>query len=233
VSRSGRRARTLAVAALVLGALAPPTAVSAQSLEGRAGGYVLLHRLLYHNVVYDQTGTVYGGDAAFRLGPLLLGASGWTGSLVADGAPPNGGVRVRTTAATLRVAVLPELLVGVQVEARRFASEAGVTVWRMKGWDVLFQPELGITGLRGVAEVAVLSSSAVREGPRMDVALQTTMGATYDARHLPLRLRLAYRFERYDMQSVGATDARLEQFRGLVAEVGLRPALFRGGRSHR
>ena len=72
-----------------------------------------------------------------------------------------------------------------------------------------------------------MRSSTVREGPKMDAALQTTMGIAYAAGFAPLLLRLAYRFERYDLSVSGASAQRLEQFGGVVAEVGLRLAVPR------
>jgi hypothetical protein len=227
VSAPSRASRALAVTALALGALAAPATLRGQSLEATLGPYALERRLEYHGEVYDQTGTVYGGTATLRWGAVMLDAGGWTGALSGREGLPNGDVRVRTTAASLHLAVTSAILVGAQVETRRFASEAGVVIWQMRGWDVLFHPELGLPGLQGVAEVSILSSSTVRGGPTMDVALQTTMGVAYSVRGAPLLLRLAYRFERYDLPTSGASSGRLEQFRGVVAEVGLHVAVHR------
>lgn len=221
-----RLAHALVAATLSLGALVPLPA-RAQAFDATLGPYALRRRFEYHGEVYDQTGTALGAAASVRWGRLSVGAAGWSGTLSAHGGLPNGDVRVRTTAASLHLSVTSAIFVGVRMETRRFAAAAGVTVWQLKGWDVLFHPELGLPGLQGVAEVAVLSSSTVREGPKMDAALQTTMGIAYAAGFAPLLLRLAYRFERYDLSVSGASAQRLEQFGGVVAEVGLRLAVPR------
>lgn len=221
---SRRRARRAGVAlALVLAAGLVPAAVPlrAQAFDGTAAGYSLQRRLAYRGGVYDQTGMVYGGAASVQVARVRLSAAGWTGSLAAAGGPPNGDAKLRTTAVSLHAVITSTLLLGYRVEARRFESDAGVTVWKLRGWDILLEPDLGIPGLRGLADVAVLSSSSVREGPAMDVALQTTMGVTFTPARSRVRVRLAYRFERYDIQGPTPATQRLEQFRGLIVEAGM------------
>lgn len=217
-----RAGRLAAVAALAAGALLAPRAARAQSVEGEAGSYTVLRRLSYRGAVFDQSGPAYGAAGSLQVGPVRIGASGWSASLSPDGGLPNTGVRVRTTAVTLHVALNPALLVGVREETRRFSSPAGVTLWQMKGVDVLFEPDFGIPGLRGVAEVAALGASAVRGGPNLNVAVQTTMGMTYAFAGGPLRVRLAYRFERYDVAITPPEPQRFDQFRGLMLDVGVR-----------
>lgn len=50
----------------------------------------------------------------------------------------------------------------------------------------------------------------------------SVLGATYTPPGTPLQVVLAYRFERYDIAATRLSVVRLEQFRGLVAEVGVR-----------
>ena len=192
-----------------------------------AGPYAIQRRFQYHGEVYDQTGTAIGASGALAWGRLSLGVAGWSGTLSGQGGLPNGDARVRTTSGSLHLALTSAIRFGVLLETRRFASDAGITVWQLKGWDVLFHPELGLPGLRGIAEVSELSSGTVRGGPKMDVAVQTTMGFSYAVRGTPIVLQLAYRFERYDLSITGASSERLEQFRGVLAEAGVRLAARR------
>jgi hypothetical protein len=130
-------------------------------------------------------------------------------------------VKVRTTAVTAHVAVAPGVLLGVQVEARRFEADAGVTVWRLIGVNARLEPGLGLAGLRALADVSVLPASSVVNGPKLKMALQATVGASFAPRGGPLVLRIGYRFERFDVEATGASPERYEQFRGLIAEAGL------------
>jgi hypothetical protein len=114
--------RSVAGAVLDAGALLAPQTAPAQSLDAAASKFTVQRRLSYRGAVFDQTGAAYGASASFRLGPVRLGASGWSASLAADGGLPSTDVRVRKTAVTLHVAVIPSLLVGVRSETRRFAS---------------------------------------------------------------------------------------------------------------
>jgi hypothetical protein len=232
MSRAARWCLVAAQAAwLAVGAR--PVPLEAQVLEGTIGAYAVQHRVLYHGTVYDQAGTGFEARGSLGLGPVVLGLAGWRAGLTADGGLPNGDVTVRTTALWLDAAILPVLALGGQIETRRFTSDAGITVWQLRGWEARFHPELGFPGLRGVAEVALLSSGQVRGGSRMDVALQTTMGISYTLRGSPLRLRLAYRFERYDLRSPAGEAARLEQFRGLLMEASVVASPSGHGRARR
>jgi hypothetical protein len=48
------------------------------------------------------------------------------------------------------------------------------------------------------------------------------VGASFVPRGSLLVFRIAYRFERFDIAATGASPERYEQFRGVVAEVGIR-----------
>jgi hypothetical protein len=171
--------------------------------------------------VHEQTGLFFGGAGAVRLGPLRVGVSGLMGTLSGDGGATNPDVKVRTTAVTAHIAVAPGVLLGAQAEARRFEADAGVTAWRLIGANVRLEPGLGLAGLRALADVAVLPASSVSNGPKLKVAIQATVGASFAPRGGPLVMRIGYRFERYDIDATGASPERYEQFRGLVAEAGL------------
>ena len=203
-------------------ALALPVAARAQSLQGVGGGFNVQRRIFYQDAVHEQTGVLVGGSGSVGLGPLRLGVSGVMGTLKASGGSADADVKVRSSAVRVQYALAPGMLVGVQAEARRFEADAGVTVWRLIGVNVRVEPGLGVAGLRALADVAVLPASSVTNGPKLKVAIQATVGASFVPRGSLLVFRIAYRFERFDIAATGASPERYEQFRGVVAEVGIR-----------
>jgi hypothetical protein len=214
--------RGSAYVALVLAALLVPAAAQAQTLSLTAGGFNVQRRVFLQSSVVEQTGPWVGANGTVRLGKLRLGLSGLMGTLKGDGSATNPDVKARTTALTLGLAFVPSLTVGVQVEARRFDADAGVTAWRLIGGRVRFEPSLGIPGLRGIVDVAVLPASSVSGGPSLKMAMETTVGLTFSPPRSVLQARLAYRFERFDIAAQGLAGERYEQFRGLIAEAGIR-----------
>jgi len=212
-------ARVAAAAGLI--ALALPAAVHAQGIGGTLGGFNVQRRVYYGAVVYEQTGLMYGAAGSVGLGPVLVEAGTLMGTLKGDGSPANRDADVRATAVRIQLAIGPWTRLGAQVEARRFEADAGVTVWRMIGAAAHVEPGLGMAGLRGFADVSVLPSSSVTDGPKLKVALQVAAGASYSPPRSPLSLRLGYRFERYDIEASGLTGERFEQFRGIVVEAGI------------
>ena len=215
-------AARLAVAVLAGAFAVVPSRAVGQVFQGSAGSFAVQRRFAYRGEVSEQAAVFYGGGGSVRVGPVRLGVSGLFGSLPADTLAPASVVRVRTTAVTLHVAISHDLQLGVRAEGRRFASDAGVAFWKLVGPDVRFEPEFGLNGLRGLVDVGLLTSSSVRGGAKMSSAVQTTLGASYRPPGTPLQVVLAYRFERYDIQATRVSAVRLEQFRGLTVEVGLR-----------
>lgn len=208
---------------LAAGALALiPGRVVAQGIAGDAGVFNIQRRLSYQGGVYEQTGVAVGAAGAARLGPVALRVSGLFGTLKGDGGALNPDVKVRTTAVRLEFAVQPWLALGAVAEARRFEADAGITTWKLFGAAARLEPGLGLPGLRGLADVAVLPASSVAGGAKAKTALQTTVGVSYRPARSPFEVRLGYRFERYDFDASGSGPARNEQFRGVVAEAGLR-----------
>jgi hypothetical protein len=208
---------------LALGALAlVPVRAGAQGIAGDAGAFNIQRRLSYQGAVYEQTGVAVGAAGAARLGPVALRVSGLFGTLKGDGSALNPDAKFRTTAVRLEVAVQSWLALGAVAEARRFEANAGVTTWKLLGGAARLEPGLGLSGLRGLADVAVLPSASVAGGPKAKTALQATMGVSYQPVGSPFEVRLGYRFERYDFDASGSSPARNEQFRGVVAEAGLR-----------
>jgi hypothetical protein len=197
-----------------------PSRAVGQVFQGSAGSFAVQRRFAYRGEVTEQAAVFYGGGGSVRIGPARLGVSGLFGSLPADAMAPVSVVRVRTAAVTLHVAVSHDLQVGLRAEGRRFVSDAGMAFWKLVGPDVRFEPEFGLSGLRGLVDVGLLTSSSVRGGAKMSSAVQTTLGATYSPPGTPLQVVLAYRFERYDIAATRVSAVRLEQFRGLVLEVG-------------
>jgi len=207
-----------ALVALAVGVA--PVAVRAQSLTGTAEGFNLQRRVYYQGAVYQQAGVWYGAAGAVRLGPVRVALSGMMGTLSGGGAT-NPDAQMRTTAASVHIVLAPWFAVGVQAEARRFATDAGITTWRLVGGNVRLEPGLGLAGLTGVAEASVLPASSVSGGPSIGSALQATVGASYTPPGSLLVFRLGYRFERYDIGASGASPERYEQFRGIIAEAGI------------
>ncbi len=207
---------------LALAVLLLPAAARAQKLTLTAGGFNVQRRVYLQGAVLEQTGVWMGASGMVRLGKLRVALSGLMGTFKGDGSPANTDVKARTTALTLGLQFNPALLAGLQVEGRRFDADAGVTSWRLIGPRVRAEPGLGIPGLRGLADVAVLPASSVSGGPSIKTALEATVGATLAPPRGRMLFRLAYRFERFDVGAEGLAAERYEQFRGLVAEVGLR-----------
>jgi hypothetical protein len=213
-----RSALFLAFAALLL-----PAAAHAQRLTLTAGGFNVQRRVYLQGSVLEQTGVWMGGSGTARFGKLRIGLSGLMGTFKGKGGDPaNTDVKARTTALTVGLAFNPALMAGVQVEGRRFDADAGITSWRLIGGRVRFEPGLGIPGLRGLADVAILPASSVSGGPSLKMAMEITVGASIAPPRSKLLARLGYRFERFDVSAEGLAAERYEQFRGLVAEVGLR-----------
>ena len=221
VHTAGRVVRT--VLWLGAGALAvAPVPATAQGVTGAVGAFNIQRRVSYQSAVYEQTGLAFGAAGAVRLGHLRLRVRGLFGTLKGDGSALNPDVKLRTTAVTLEVAVQPWLALGAVAEARRFAADAGTTAWTLLGAAARLEPALGLPGLRGLAEGVLLPAGSVSNGPKTTVAFQFLVGASYEAPGSPFQARLGYRFERYDFKASGISLARYEQFRGIVAEAGLR-----------
>jgi hypothetical protein len=87
---------------------------------------------------------------------------------------------------------------------------------------VRLEPPLGLAGLRGLAYASVLPASSVTGGPSLKMAVQATARAAVAPAGSPVEFRVGYRFERYDISASGLTLERYEQFRGIVAEAGIR-----------
>lgn len=199
-----------------------PRVGAAQGIAGDAGAFSMQRRLSYQSAVYEQTGVALGGTGTARLGPMALRVSGLFGTLKGDGTAANPDVKLRTTAVRLEVVVRPWLALGVVAEARRFEADAGVTTWKLFGAAARLEPDLGLAGLRGLADVAMMPAASVAGGPKAKMALQAIVGVSYQSPRGPLHLSIGYRFERYDFDVSGVSPERYEQFRGIVAEAGLR-----------
>lgn len=208
-------------AALVLALCACPVEAAAQAADGFGQAFNVERRVYYHGAVYQQTGLWYGAAGAVRLGHMQLEVSALMGT-VAGGGAASPDIQVRTTAVALRYVAAPWIALGVQAEARRFESDAGVTMWRLIGGNVRLEPGLGVAGLRGIADISVLPASSVSGGPSLQTAMQAAIGVGLAPSGFPLDFRLVYRFERYDIAASGTSPERYEQFRGVVAQVGIR-----------
>lgn len=208
-------------AALVLVLCACPVGAAAQPVSGFGQAFNVERRVYYHGAVYQQTGLWYGAIGAVRLGRVQLGVSALMGTATGGGAA-SPDIQIRTTAVTLHYVTAPWIALGVQAEARRFESDAGVTMWRLIGGNIRLEPGLGVVGLRGIADLSVLPASSVSGGPSLQMAVQAAIGAGFALAGSPLDFRVVYRFERYDIAASGASPERYEQFRGVVVQAGIR-----------
>ena len=207
-------------AALVLALCASPVGAAAQPVSGVGQAFNVQRRVYYRGTVYQQTGLWYGAAGAVRLGRMQVGLSALMGTVTGGGtASPD--IQIRTTAVALHYLLAPWVALGVQAEARRFESDAGVTMWRLIGVNAHGEPGFGVAGLRGVADLSVLPASSVSGGPSLATAVQATVGAAFAPGGSPVEFRVVYRFERYDIAASGASPERYEQFRGVVAQVGI------------
>lgn len=214
------RSATFVVASIVACAA---SSLPAQNVTGSGGVFTVVRRTGYEGATYEQTGVMYGAAGEAGLGPVTVAVSSLMGKLTGDDGDLHPPVDVRSTSAALRVRVVPWLALGVQVEARRLASSIGGTsVWRLIGPQVLVTPPLGVIGLQAIGELSYFPSASVTNGPEMTTALRTLIGAGFASRGGGLSVRVGYRFERYDVSDSGNSTARLEQFGGVVAEVGFR-----------
>ena len=211
-----------AVALLVLSALGAAP-LRAQSIEAGALAFNAQHRVLFAGTVSERTGVFVGGQAAASLGPIRLRVAGFMGSLGAgaDAATPETKLRSTSAALMLRVGSWAEL--GAEVEGRRFDADAGATVWKLYGAAVRLTPPMGGAGLRGFADVSFFPlATAAPLGESIAPAFRGTVGVSF-APGGKLEARLGYRFERFDFAAAGSGGTpRLEQFRGIVAGLGLR-----------
>lgn len=207
---------------LALGALLFPAAAQAQRFTVNAGGFNVQRRVYLQGSVLEQTGVWIGAGGTAALGKLRIGLSGLMGTFKGDGSAANTDVKARTTALTVGLAFNPVVTAGIQLEGRRFEADAGTSSWRMIGARARLEPGLGIPGLRGLADIAILPASSVSGGPSLKMALEVTVGASLAPPRSRLLARLGYRFERFDVSAQGMAAERYEQFRGLVVEAGLR-----------
>ncbi len=207
---------------LALGTLLLPAAAQAQRFTVNAGGFNVQRRVYLQGSVLEQTGVWIGAGGTAAIGKLRIGLSGLMGTFKGDGSAANTDVKARTTALTVGLAFNPAVTAGIQLEGRRFEGDAGTSSWRMIGARARFEPGLGIPGLRGLADIAILPASSVSGGPSLKMALEVTVGASLAPPRSRLLARLGYRFERFDVSAQGMAAERYEQFRGLVVEAGVR-----------
>jgi len=196
-----------------------PAAAGAQVRPSASGGVFLTTRLIsFDSVVYQQTGMLAGGAASARLSRFTLEVAGVFGTMSGDSTTEE---QVRSTSLRLLVGLAPWLDVGAALEGRVFTSDVATASWRLMGVTVRATPPLGGSGLQGLVEVAMYPSTAVGAGSTIKTALQAMVGARLVTRG-PFAAQVGYRFERYDFEAAAANAARLEQFSGVVASIGLR-----------
>jgi len=211
----------LALAGVAAGLLAlAPAAGAAQQFSGAVGSFDAHRLIYYHRSSYEQTGRLVGIAGTVRLWRLRLAVGTERGTLSASTAIPNSDARVRSDAASLLVALSGDLWLGVTREAWRFTADAGVTRWVLGGPVVRYEPDLGLVGLRGIADVSVFTVGGVRDGPGLSKAFRTVLGVSVHPAFIPVSIRLSHRFERIDLRAATADpeSVRYEEFRGVVLE---------------
>jgi len=214
-----RGALVLAGVASGLLSLAPAAGV-AQELSGTVGAFDARRLVYYHRQSYEQTGRLVGIAGTVRLWRLRLAVGTERGTLSPSSAVPNTEARLRSETASLLVDLSQGLSLGVTREAWRFTADAGVTTWVLQGAVVRFEPDLGLVGLRGIANVSVYTTGGVHDGPSLSRAFRTVMGVSVRPGSIPVSFRLSHRFERIDLRAATADprSVRYEEFRGVVLE---------------
>lgn len=203
------RSLTITLASL---AVLAPRAASSQSIEASATTFAVQDHVWFAKTRAEQTGQWVAGEGAISFRMLRVGMNAAFGSLSGGDAlhPDRKG---RATALTLHMVVKPWVAVGGVAEAKRFDSDLGPTVWRLLGANVRLTPSLDSKSLEGLVDVSYWPMATVIGGQKMSLAFRAVVGATYRVADGPVRVRLAYRFERFDFDTQGGGD-RLEQFRG-------------------
>ena len=210
------------IAAVVAAALLMPARAAAQSLSAAATVFNAQHRISFAGTVSERTGVFIGAGGAARLGPVQIGLTSLMGSLADSEDPANSATSVRSTSLTVMVRAAPWVALGAEAEARVFDADGGVTSWLLLGATARLTPPMGGSGLAGLIEVTMFPAATSRPlGASISPALRGTAGVSF-AFNGPFEARLGYRFERFDFAADAGGDARLEQFRGIVAGVGLR-----------
>jgi hypothetical protein len=221
------RSRALAAPALFAAAhLAVGSPCPAQTggpkLSGAAVGYRVEQRMRHLGTIYEQSGTWFGAEAQARIGAVTLRVSGLTGTLTGDTSVTNPDRDVRVSAISLGIRPAMWLEVGADVAARRVASPASTVITRLLGAHVGLAVALGVDGLSGNATVVYYPAADVTGDESLALAASGELGFSYAPPHVPIMLRLAYRFERYDFSGSTLGPARLEQVRAVVAGLGIR-----------
>jgi hypothetical protein len=192
----------------VLGA----NALTAQSIELSGSAFMVQNNLLFTNARAEQTGQFVAAEGALRISKLRVGLASAMGSLAGDDDALNPDRSGRSTTITALIQATPWMGLGAAAEAKRFDSDAGITVWRLIGGNVRLTPMVIPNTLEALADVSVWPSATILNGPTMGLALRSVVGATYFVKH-NVGIRLAYRFERFDFEDQGGAP-RLEQYRG-------------------
>jgi len=191
-------------------------AVSAAGIAHRAE-----HRIRYLGMLHDQSGTWWGAEGQIRAGRVAVRLSGVTGKLTGDTSVTNPDRDIRVSTASLGLQPTSWLELGVDLTARRVATQASTVVMRLFGGHAGLRIPLGLDGLAGHASAVYYAATDVTGDESLSLALGGELGFTYAPPRGAVLLRLAYRFERYDYAEGTLGSARLEQVRALVIGVGL------------
>jgi hypothetical protein len=215
-------AKALLHPTLVLGLLLCARAAGSQQIEASAQTFAVQSHVRFSSSKMEQTGQWVGVDGAVRFGSVRVGFLTSMGSLSGSGSPLHPDSKGRLTSIAVHGYAMPWLAVGANIEAKRFETDAGSTVWRLIGLNVRATPQLDAHALEGLLDVSYWPVASVVYGEKIPLAMRAVVGATYRFGSSPLGVRFAYRFERFDFEAQGTTPARLEQFRGATLGAVLR-----------
>jgi hypothetical protein len=213
--------------ALVVVAAAAATTARAQALPfGLAGSglaYSAQFVVRYQGEIQTQTGLLIGGAGSAQVGPVTLRLAGLVGKLTPEAPTAANPERtVRTTSLAVYGRPAPLIAIGVEAEARRYETTAGVSWVRLVGAAANIAVPLGLPGIMGSADLEFFPLSSVSGSDSPSLAVRGMFGLAYMPPSGPIMLQVAYRLERFDFKASGTMPARLEQMGGIVFGAGLR-----------
>ncbi len=201
-------------------ALLAPRRSPAQRVEVIAFGVVAGPRstVLYEGTRETVEGVWLGAVVEVKVNRFRVSGFGLRGTLdpAANAVGRDGGEE------GILVRFEPRAGVGVEAmyAARAFSSAVGYQRWDMLGLGAWVSTALGDPALQVYARGSYLPAVGVSGQPSPNLALAAEVGVSAIPHRLPVVIRLAYRFERFDFPAQPAS--RLEVFERIALEVGYR-----------
>lgn len=188
----------------VLSALVSSPLAAQRTLSGGLVGFLV--RESTPTEAKSQTGSWVGAEGRLALGKFTLLVRGLSGSLGGNtrGQPDRD---ARLTSITVRRRFSSWLALGLDAEAHRQKSDFSVAVWRMAGVGATLGSGLGVTGLDGRADLAVMPISSVVKAKNISLGMRVEVGLTYRLPRWPVEVQFGYREE--TVKFPDAVDLRL------------------------